>query len=186
VKFAIIYGENMGVIADFTGKKLVIPLLLSSKQELDPVKSVLSEDFGPVDFTSDPMDFTFTPYYEPEMGSAIRRQFLSFASLVSPDLLAGIKIRTNEMEEMFTAAGKRQVNMDPGLLDASRFILATTKDNAHRIPLSRGIYGEITLLFAHKEFRDLPWTYPDYKTEAYKRILMEIRTIFCAQVKQRE
>jgi hypothetical protein len=175
----------MGVIADFADKKLVMPLLLSKNQDLEPVLSLLKSEFGPVDFISDILDFTFTSYYEPEMGTGIARLFLSFTNLVPPEKLAGIKIRTNEMEETFTRAGKRQVNMDPGLLDAGRFILATTKDNAHRIPLSGGIYGEITLLFVHKKFRDLPWTYPDYRTEEYKKILTEIRTIFCSQVKQR-
>jgi len=176
----------MGVIADFTVKKLVMPLLLSKNQTLEPVVSKLEDAFGPVDYRSPVLDFSFTSYYEEEMDSGIRRQFLSFSNLVSPEKLAEIKIETNQLEEMFTLSGRRQVNMDPGLLDASRFILATTKDNAHRIPLTRGIYGEITLLYARKDFRDLPWTYPDYRTREYKEILKEIRTIFCSQVKQQQ
>ena len=174
----------MGVISDFDPKKLVIPLLLSKIQAGDPVTALLEKEFGPVDYRSRLLDFTFTDYYEPEMGQGIRRQFLSFSSLVAPEDLAAIKVKTNTIEQKFTAAGKRQVNLDPGLLDTSRFILATTKDNAHRIPLSEGIFAEITLLYAHKDFQDLPWTYPDYRTEVYKEILKEIRALFALQLKQ--
>ena len=78
-----------------------------------------------------------------------------------------IKRETNDIEDRFREQGLRKVNLDPGLLSLPRFVLATTKDNAHRIPLEGGIYAEITLLFGKGTFRPLPWTYPDFRSENY-------------------
>ena len=53
-------------------------------------------------------------------------------------------------------SSRRRVNIDRGFLSLSRLILATTKDNAHRIPLEKGIYGEITLLYQKQAFQEMP------------------------------
>ena len=120
----------------------------------------------------------------PEMGSGIRRFFYSFVNLVSPDQLPDIKIRTNELEEKFaTPYGNRKINLDPGLLSLSSLILATTKNNVHRIPLQKGIYGEITLMYVNKEYQTLPWTYADYRTPAFHAIFKEMRTLLKKRLK---
>jgi hypothetical protein len=54
-------------------------------------------------------------------------------------------------------------------------VLATTKDGSHRIPLRDGIYAEVTLVFERGDFRPLPWTYPDYRTEGCRSVLKAIR-----------
>ena len=64
----------------------------------------------------------------------------------------------------------------------SRFTLATTKENAHRIPLSDGIYAEITLLYARGGFQPLEWTYPDFRSERYRALLSDIRALYKAQL----
>ncbi len=58
--------------------------------------------------------------------------------------------------------GKRQVNLDPGILSEERLILATGKNYTHRIYLRNGIYGDLTLIYGKGSYRTLPWTYPDY------------------------
>ena len=70
------------------------------------------------------------------------------------------------------------------MLSMKRFILATSKDNGHRIPLQKGIYGEVTLLFVNKKFQSLPWTYIDYQSEEYSKVLEEIRIIYKNNIKQ--
>ena len=77
----------------------------------------------------------------------------------------------------------RKVNFDPGIMNLSRLILASTKDNAHRIPLSKGIYAEITLLFQKGDFKPLPWSFIDYQSKEYTEILFKIRTIFKEDLK---
>ncbi|TFG63137.1 MAG: DUF4416 family protein [Spirochaetales bacterium] len=177
----------MGLEKNFEPWKLVTGLLLRSgnfPQLFTEAKNSLTEAFGSVDYESPALPFTYTGYYSGEMGHEILRVFLSFREPVDPSALSKIKMKTNALEHRFMEEEKRSVNIDPGILNLSRFILATTKDNAHRIPLDAGIYAELTLLYQRKNFQALPWTYPDFRTEVYQDILMEIRNIFREQLKQ--
>ena len=87
-----------------------------------------------------------TDYYAPEMGEELCRVFVTVHEPVDPALLADIKLETNRLEELFATDGRRRVNIDPGLMALSRFVLASTKDSSHRVPLRDGIYAEITLV----------------------------------------
>jgi hypothetical protein len=173
----------MGNAADFTPEKLVIAVLASPAADREALRTRLEERWGPADYTSPTLPFTFTRYYDEEMGTPIERFFLSFERLVDPSGLPGIKRATNAIEDHFRAQGRRKVNLDPGLLSLPRFVLATTKENAHRIPLQEGIFAELTLLFGKEGFGPLPWTYPDYRTEAYLSILNGVRARYKAQVR---
>jgi hypothetical protein len=172
----------MGNAGGFKPEKLVIGVLTSRMARREELLGLLQKRWGPLDYTSPVMPFTFTDYYDAEMGQPIERFFVAFDRLVDPSLLAGIKRETNGIEDRFREQGLRKVNLDPGLLSLPRFVLATTKDNAHRIPLEGGIYAEITLLFGKGTFRPLPWTYPDFRSESYTRILNGIRDRYKAQI----
>ena len=78
-----------------------------------------------MDFLSMSRAFTYTTYYDNEIGQGIRRQTAAFLNLVAPESLPDIKLRTNEIETNLLRDGKRQVNIDPGLISAERFVLAT-------------------------------------------------------------
>ena len=174
----------MGIPLEFTPHKLVIGVLRSGDGKQGGLHEVLEDRFGPIDFVSESLPFTYTSYYRGEMGDRIDRYFLSFTVLVMPDRLSEIKLAANGLENQFAREGKRTVNLDPGLLALSRFTLATTKDNAHRIALKDGIYGELTLLYMRKDFHVLPWTYPDYATREYRDILIKIREIYKEDLKR--
>lgn len=176
----------MGRIGVFPPQKLVICALLSLEDFLSPIRNALEGEFGPIDYQSPLISFDFTQYYEEEMGKDLKRCFFSMKTLVDPSALAQIKIRTNTMEGSFAVDGKRRVNLDPGLITLSRFVLATTKESGHRIPLRDGIWGEITLLYMKKDFQPLPWTYPDYATRTYRDILLEIRALYKGQIQNKE
>ena len=176
----------MGEITGFTPEKLIIAVLISHQDMFDKLVKKLTDTFGPLDYKSGFLNFDYTDYYNSEMGSSIKRVFLSFQNLVSPDNLADIKIHTNEIENSFLINQKRKVNIDPGILSVKRFILATTKDNGHRIPLQKGIYGEVTLLYVNKNFKPLPWTYIDYQSEEYAGILKSIRAIYKDNLKLKQ
>jgi len=171
----------MGTAGVFNREKLVIAILISAAGRKDELVSDLVDRWGPVDSASDPFPFTFTHYYDEEMGPPIDRFFISFERLVDPASLARTKLETNGIEDVFREKGSRKVNLDPGLLSLPRFVLATTKENAHRIPLSDGIYGEITLLYAKGSFEPLPWTYPDFRSEPTLSILNKIRARYKSQ-----
>ena len=173
----------MGIAGTYTPEKLVMCVLSSSPDAAGGLRAALVEQWGEIDFTSDPIPFTATDYYAREMGPAILRSFLSFARLVDPSCLSQVKLRTNALEDRFRINGSRRVNLDPGLMALSRFSLATTKESAHRVPLSDGIYAEITLLYSKTGFRALEWTYPDFRTPAYHAALGEIRALYKAQLR---
>ncbi len=174
----------MGRIEGFRPEKLVCGVLVSKTELMDGVKERLSAEFGAADFEGGPLPFTFTGYYDDEMGRSITRFFLAFEQLVAPDKLADFKILTNEIESRYTEDGNRRVNIDPGLISLQRLILASTKDNGRRIPLAKGIYAEITLVFTNGAFHPVAWTYPDYSSPEYLAIMREIREIYKSQLKQ--
>ena len=148
--------------------------------------NALTRLYGEIDWESDPIPFDFTDYYEEEMGTGLLRKFVSFATLIDPGKLAEVKIRTNGLEqELAMDTGgqrRRRINLDPGYVDASRLVLATTKNVAHRICLGQGIYAEVTLTFRKKGCAYFDWTYPDYRSDRYTGLLCEIRRRYLDQV----
>jgi len=165
----------MGIASPFEPERLVIALLFPAGADLGPLLADLEARLGPADFDGPELPFPWTSYYEGEMGGNLRRGFYSFGRLVDPASLADIKLWTNGLEERRSDGGRRRVNIDPGLLSLGRFSLATTKERAHRIPLSGGIYAELTLIFERGEWRPLPWTYADWRSPEYRALLAELR-----------
>ena len=154
-------------------------VLSTAEDRREELLSVLQQNFGPVEIQSPVMDFPFTDYYDSEMGQRPKRYLLLFQNLVDPSTLADIKIRTNELEKLFsTEEGQRHVNLDPGVLSLSSFILATCKDRSHRIPLHDGIYAETTLIYKDHDFQSLPWSYADYKSDEIRCLLRQFRDIY--------
>ena len=97
-----------------------------------------------------------------------------------------LKLFTNQIEQSLAANAKRTVNIDPGDPTPARVVLASTKDFGHRLYLGKGIYGEVTLMYQKKEFQPLPWTYPDYRSEAYHQFFRELRGLYMTQLAQSE
>ena len=175
----------MGQIKTFIPERLIMGVLTSRPEVQPEVRTRLSELFGPIHRETAPVPFLFTDYYNEEMGVPIHRFFMVFEELVDPSRLAWIKVQTNLVEETFMVEGLRKVNLDPGILSADNLILATTKDRSHRIPLSDGIFGEVTLIYTKGAFQSLPWTYADYKSEEFKALFKELRSDYLAVLRQR-
>jgi hypothetical protein len=172
----------LGIEKKHSMVKLVIPVLYSEKNIYEKAKKVVSSLYGKIDFESEHFLFNFTDYYNEEMGTPIFRVFLSFEKLIKPEKLLEIKRKTNRIEKMFAVGNRRKVNLDPGYLCLGKFILATTKDQQHRIYVGRGIYEEVTLFYRNKSWQHYEWTYPDYRSEKYKEILGQIREIYKKQL----
>ncbi|MCX5715869.1 MAG: DUF4416 family protein [Candidatus Omnitrophica bacterium] len=143
--------------------KLFTGIITNNLGLLEQAVDLLKKRFGPIDFESDIFDFDLTDYYQEEMGRNLKRQFLCFKKLVSIESGPDIKICANKLEEKFSAAKKRSINIDPGYISLGNLVLLTTKNFYHRIYLKRGIYAEVTLRFRGKTFEPFEWTYPDYK-----------------------
>ncbi|MFO7848665.1 MAG: DUF4416 family protein [Spirochaetia bacterium] len=159
----------------FENELLIMGLLSADDEIRDTVKSRLEELYGPSRYAGPTLPFIYTDYYRREMGEDLRRDFLAFDVLADPSGLAEIKCATNELERECAVEGRRRINIDPGFLSLGKLILASTKDNAQRIPLSRGIYGEITLIYRQKSYRPERWTYPDYSSPEYLEIFHALR-----------
>ena len=136
--------------------------------------------WGMLALESEPFSFeTFTDYYAPTMGETLPKRLWAFENLISPERLPKIKRLTNDWETEFKSEAicsvQRPLNIDPGYIDLGKLILASTKDHAHRIYLSEGIFAETTLVYTQKQWKPLPWTYPDYKSAGYRGFLIQCR-----------
>ncbi len=175
----------MGSIRPPKPVKLIVGMLAGRPEWFEAAERLLVGDFGPIDLASDLIPFAFTDYYTPEMGPSLLRKFVTHDRLISPEELALIKLGTNAMEDalasMLAAPVPRPVNLDPGYLDGSKLVLATTKDYAHRIYLDHGIYAEVTLTYTKGSFVPMPWTYQDYRTESYLAFFARARARFLEQ-----
>ncbi len=158
--------------------KLIAGLISNEERYRELARASLIRNFGPIDFESAPMDFRSTAYYNEEFGENLKRTFISFAKLARPEGIARAKLVTNALEARLSLSGKRRVNIDPGYVDLSKLVLLTTKDYSHRIHLSKGIYGEVTLYYREGTFRAWEWTYPDYRTQGYIDIFNTIRALY--------
>lgn len=166
--------------------KLVMSFIYADAEALNQILRLTCGQYGPIDFLSEPFPFDFTNYYEPEMGKPLERRIASFEDLIDPGDLAGIKHWTNQLEDRFRNDHRgRKVNIDPGYIGASKFILATGKDYSHRIYLGDGIYGDLTLRVQEGGFHPLPWTYPDYAGEPLRKVLNLLRKKYLWQLKNR-
>jgi len=83
--------------------KLICGILSCRVELLDAAGEALAAALGPVDLTSDTMDFDFTHYYDRQMGSPLYRRFAGFAGPFAADTLADVKCRTNAIEADFAA-----------------------------------------------------------------------------------
>jgi len=159
--------------------KLITGILACDEQCLAAARSGLEAMIGRIDLVSDIWPFDQTSYYADEIGARILRQFVSFAQLIDPGELAGIKHRTNALEQELAKSlallVPRPVNLDPGIIEPSKLVLATTKNYSHRIYIGKQMYAEVTLVFDKGAWRPLPYTYPDYRSPQYFDFFTKVR-----------
>ncbi|MCF6246475.1 MAG: DUF4416 family protein [Desulfobacula sp.] len=164
--------------------KLVIGCFMNDKAHLEILYPLLEGVAGPVDMISAWLDFNYTVYYAKEMGSPLFRKVFVFKNLMEQKDLAGIKEKTNAVEKQFAESDRRCVNIDPGYLLASRFVLATGKDYSHRIYIGKNIYADLTLMYTKRDgFVTLDWTYPDYASKNLIDFLSKARNKYLLDLK---
>ncbi len=170
--------------------KLIVGILASNYQCLHTAADLVTGKLGNADFASDVWPFEKTDYYKDQTGPRILRQFLSFERLIEPGKLAKVKLRTNKLEQKLAKTLAiplpRPVNLDPGIIEPAKLILATTKDYSHRMYIGRKIYAEITLVYDKGRWQPLDHTYPDYKQQCYYDFFEKVRTRLLEQLKSVE
>ncbi len=158
--------------------KLLASVIYRVEERFAEARSLFAERIGAVERVSDRFPFDFTGYYAREMGAPLVRRFLVAADPVARDALAGVKEAAERIEDALAVEGRRTVNVDPGLLTEENFILATGKNYSHRVYLRDGVFADLTLVYERGGYRALPWTYPDYASEAVRAFLAEVRSAY--------
>jgi hypothetical protein len=167
-------------------------LLAGNEEQLAAARLELTQWYGKIDDASDILPFTFTRYYEDEMGPGLLRQWVRFEPLFSPEHLAKCKLETNMAETLLArqfsdpakkgTAIRRPINIDPGYVHRYKVVLATTKDHSHRVYISEGIHAEVTLHWHQNKWTPWPWTYADYQTPQAAAFFERARTAYLDQL----
>jgi hypothetical protein len=164
--------------------KLFCGIIFNDRAIADRAIALLGKKFGPVDLVSSVFPFDKTDFYTEEMGSGLKKMFISFVRLIRRERIAGIKAAANRIElKLSSGMPGRKVNLDPGFVTEANVCLATTKDFQHRVYVGSGIFVENTLRFRRGRWDDWEWTYPDYRSDDYKRWFSEVRAIYRSLLK---
>jgi hypothetical protein len=168
--------------------QLVVACFSRHVGALDWAEQQLIASFGPLASRSPDYDFHHTKYYTKTMGADLKKRLLVFAQLRPANVLADVKNFTIGLESDLACRGvypeERPLNLDPGLLQLGKLVLASTKDQSHRTFLRDGIYVENTLRFQGKCFVVWPWTYADYREPAVLEFLAQARGVLHDQLLQ--
>ena len=166
--------------------KLFMSILFndSGNNSLELLLSKLRELVGNIDHISDELPFDYTDYYYPEMGSNLKRVFVTFEKLIQRDKIVIVKLQSNELEKEFSDKYNRNINIDPGLITPENIMLSTNKNFSHRLYLGEGIFGEVTLIYRNKKFKVLEWTFPDYATETIGNLFLKLRKSYMTELKK--
>jgi len=177
--------------------KLIIGILAADQSCLATAVEAITSKFGKADLISDTWPFDQTDYYKDQTGEHILRQFISIERLTDPGNLAKIKHKTNKLEQKLArrlsgglaaklaASVPRPINLDPGIIEPSKLVLATTKNYSHRIYIGKKMYAEVTLIFDKGRWRPLEYTYPDYKQPCYLDFFEKVRTRLLEQLRSK-
>lgn len=166
--------------------KFLAALTFNSADSLKDVKQDLTGRYGNIDFCSQLFDFSYTQYYEKEMGLNLKKQFLSFDRLQMREALIDFKRFAGALEEKFARDGKRTVNIDPAYMELAKIVVASHKNFDHRIYLATGVYGDVQLRFRHGRYVSNEWTYPDYSSEIALRFFSRVRKSYSDRLKKNE
>jgi Domain of unknown function (DUF4416) len=174
--------REIGPMGDITQPAPVLLILAAFSRHagaLDWGLEQATAAWGPVAKSSPRFSFTETAYYEPTMGTGIQKCFWAFERLIDPTALVELKLQTNAWEAEYAGRGghlePRPLNLDPGYLTPAKLVLASTKDHAHRVYLSRGIYAEVTLFYKDRHWQHRDWTFRDYRRADYQQFFSECR-----------
>ncbi len=152
--------------------KLIAGVLYPDDQWWQWTAEALTREWGEPELYSDPFPFSSTDYYS-DIAPRLFRRFVAFKGLRDGSELIAWKKRSCAMER--ESRTPRAVNIDPGYVNGARLVLASTKDHAHRIYLSQGIYGEVTMRYRFKHWAPFDYTFPDFASGQYDPFLSLVR-----------
>jgi hypothetical protein len=169
----------MGAVSPPLPALLVVAAFSRHDAALDWTAERVASACGEIALASPRFLFAETDYYESSMGAGLKKCFWACRDSTDQGRLAELKLTANAWEVEYARlaghAESRPLNIDPGYLTAAKLVLASSKDHAHRIYLSQGIYAEVTLYYRHRGWRAHDWTFPDYRRADYQSFFDECR-----------
>ncbi len=158
----------------------------SRRENLFSLLEDLRKAFGEISLLSEEFSFQFLErYYGKEMGTPLKKVYLSIGGLVEKSRMVEVKRISRELEEKYSEGGRRTLNVDPGFVDESQLILLSHKRRGARVYLAEGVYAEIELLYVYGAFRPLYWTYRDYRHPEVRKFFERVRKEYLRERKQR-
>ncbi len=145
---------------------LIFSLIYREQRWLDAFELCVKRKYGNMILKSEEYNFPIEYYYK-EMGKDLVRKFLLIEGNFPIGKLVEAKLWAYGFEKQSSVEGKRGINIDPALLFTPSLIIATFKPFSHRVPLSKGVYAHLELLFIKGKPMPLPWTYPDFASKKY-------------------
>ncbi len=139
--------------------------------------------YGGVELWGDPAPFDETDYYEAEMGAGLKRCYCACADLVPPEALPDLKRAAWQVEQATLSAGRRAVNLDPGVLDHTKVVLASFKQGPQKLHLGDGIWADLVLYYSHGAYGPLPWTFPDLKGGRHQPFFEAARRLYKSKLR---
>lgn len=168
--------------------KLIIGIIATDADACEKAANALQQKFGKIDLLSEIWQFDNTNYYIDELGDSPVRQFVAIEKLIDPGEIADIKHATNKMEEELAQTLDcnlpRPVNLDPGYIETSKLVLATTKNFSHRVYIGQNMWAEVTLMYIKGRWKGFEFTFPDYKSGKYDKFLSKVREKLYNQLKE--
>lgn len=167
--------------------KCIVGILAADEDALSTACRMISDRLGEIDLRSEVWPFEHTDYYNEQTGDSIIKHIVSLAELIDPGRLAEIKHTTNEIEkELADQLGydcARPVNLDPGYIEMSKLVLASTKNFANRIYIGSQMYAEVTLVYRKGQWQGHIFTYPDHSDARYHSFFDRVREKLMEQTK---
>ncbi len=143
----------------------------------------LAAGYGGVALWGEAAPFCQTRYYEPEMGSALQRFYCALGELLPAEELPRLKRDAWAVERRHLEGGRRPVNLDPGVLDHSKVVLASFKQGPQKIHLGGGIWADLVLYYQNGGYGPLPWTFPDLKGGDHRAFFAAARKLYKERLK---
>jgi hypothetical protein len=165
--------------ANYAPVQIFFALMARDDADFERAEAAIAARYGEIFLRGEPYDFdALTNYYAKEFGLGMRKRLVAAGPLVSAGQLVATKIETNALEwELSGRSSARVVNIDPGYLNLSKVVLASTKDHWHRLYVADGIFEEITLKYKRIPGAYVPmeWTYPDYRLPGQLAFFQQLR-----------
>ncbi len=156
---------------------IFIASLFSSQDVFNAAALKLHDLFGRVYYESPPLPWSYSTYYDGELGTPLYRHFMFFEGISDPASLVDAKLAAMEIEKGFLLSGKRRINLDPGYMTLAKVVLASRKNYSHRIYLGRGVFCELELFYQKGRFNPLPYTYFDYRDDVFLKFFTKARDL---------